>query len=59
MEFVGSGEEGRRRRRQAGKKEIYARLSKPVPFGDGQKVIFFAFPFSCIRRLSEILYCGS
>lgn len=40
MEFVGSGEEGRRRRRRAGKKEIYARLSKPVPFGDGQKVIF-------------------
>ncbi|KAF8698449.1 hypothetical protein HU200_035189 [Digitaria exilis] len=37
MEFVGSGEEGRRRRRRAGKKEIYARLSKPVPFGDGQK----------------------
>ena len=44
MEFVGTGEEGRRRRRRAGKKEIYARLSKPVPFGDGQKVIPFASP---------------
>jgi hypothetical protein len=38
MEFVGSGEEGRRRRRLAGKKEIYARLARPVPFGDGTKV---------------------
>jgi hypothetical protein len=33
----GSGEEGRRRRRRAGKKEIYARLSRPVTFDDGTK----------------------
>jgi len=46
MEFVGgNGDEGRRRRRRAGKKEIYARLARPVPFGDGQKVRYFASPF--------------
>ena len=46
MEFVGgSGDEGRRRRRRAGKKEIYARLARPVPFGDGQKVRYFASLF--------------
>lgn len=46
MEFVGSGDEGRqRRRRRAGKKEIYARLARPVPFGDGQKVRYFTSLF--------------
>jgi hypothetical protein len=45
MEFVGSGEEGRRRRRRAGKKEIYARLARPVPFGGGHKVRYFASLF--------------
>ena len=46
MEFVGgNGDEGRRRRRRAGKKEIYARLARPVPFGDGQKVRYFASLF--------------
>jgi hypothetical protein len=56
MEFVGSGDEGKRRRRRAGKKEIYARLARPVPFGDGKKVRYFASSF--FAWLSVIFITG-